>query len=82
MLASRSLRLLLRPHKSAVCCMIEKRRWLALLDRSASAKYIGSSIHDIRFQQNLNKSSQASDIIATFCDQLFSFHLCEHLGHV
>jgi hypothetical protein len=47
--------------------------------RSASAKDSISSIHDIKINKIFKILLRYQ--IACF-DQLFSFHLCEHLGHV
>jgi hypothetical protein len=52
---------------------------MAGFGRSASAKYSISSIHDIK----INKIFKILLEHKIACvDQLFSFHLCEHLGHV
>jgi hypothetical protein len=58
---------------------IKRRSGLAGLDRSASAKDSISSIHDIKINKIFKILLEHK--IACF-DQLFSFHLCEHLGHV
>jgi hypothetical protein len=52
---------------------------MAGFGRSASAKYSISSIHDIK----INKIFKILLEHKIACvDQLFSFHLCEHFGHV